>query len=395
MGGGGDWSGGFALHPFSVPALAALALSLVNLLWMLARFGETLPPERRGHGEGGHTWNPFGKLSELAQPGVTRTNVIYFLYITAFAAMEFTLTFLAVERFAYTPTDNAWMFVYVGLVIAFVNGGVVRRVAPRFGERKVVRAGLLLLIPGFLAIGWAQGPGLFLFRPGPDGGRQRPHDALPVVPGLALRPCRAPGPGPGHLPLPGLAVPRHRPDPGRASLLEPGSRLPLLPGGRLPAAAPGGGGLPCPRCRNRPRRAEGASLTLARDPADTPPMKLHLPIAAVLGLTFGFGFAQDPAPASGMTERLEALEQEVSQLKSDLAAKTAAAEEVQRYLAGEKERGTALLKAFDEAEQAGFTAGINYRSREILLGGLRSYVKDAQKGLPAPKKAAGSSTARR
>ncbi|MEM7307179.1 MAG: MFS transporter [Planctomycetota bacterium] len=159
--GDGEWSRGFALNPFSASALAALALSLLNLVWMLTRFEESLPAERRGHGEGGHTLNPFGRLSEIAQPGVTRTNLIYFLYITAFAAMEFTLTFLAAERFAYSPTDNAWMFVFVGLMIAFVNGGVVRRVAPRFGERKVILAGLVILLPGFLAIAAAGGSGLF------------------------------------------------------------------------------------------------------------------------------------------------------------------------------------------------------------------------------------------
>ena len=163
--GDGEWSRGFALNPFSAAALVSLVLAAINLVWVQTRFAETLPPERRGHGEGGHTWNPFGRLSEIARPGVTRTNLVYFLYITAFAAMEFTLTFLAVERFAYTPKDNAWMFVYVGLVIAFVNGGLVRRLAPRFGEQRVATAGLALLLPGFLAIGAAapQSSAVFYF----------------------------------------------------------------------------------------------------------------------------------------------------------------------------------------------------------------------------------------
>jgi MFS family permease len=75
--------------------------------------------------------------------------------------MEFTLTFLAVERFAYDERDNAWMFVFVGFLIALVNGGVVRRVVPRLGEKKVAIAGLVVLAPGFLLIGAAGGAAAF------------------------------------------------------------------------------------------------------------------------------------------------------------------------------------------------------------------------------------------
>jgi len=158
--GDGAWEAGFALNPFSVAALISLALALFNFAWMSARFHESLPPEKRGERHRGHPWNPFARLATISQPGVTRSSIIYFLYGTAFAAMEFTLTFLAVERFAYDERDNAWMFVFVGFVIAFVNGGVVRRMAPRLGEKKVAVAGLVVLAPGFALIGAAGGSGV-------------------------------------------------------------------------------------------------------------------------------------------------------------------------------------------------------------------------------------------
>ncbi len=161
--GDGEWSTGLALNPFSAAAFLSCALAVLNLVWMATRFEESLPPEKRGQEPGQHTWNPFARLRQLTFPGVPRTNLVYFLFVTAFAAMEFTLTFLAVERFAYTPRDNAWMFVFVGLTIAVVNGGVVRRMAPRYGEKKLVLAGLVLLLPGFGLIGGAGGTGLFYF----------------------------------------------------------------------------------------------------------------------------------------------------------------------------------------------------------------------------------------
>ena len=94
----------------------------------------------------------------------TRTSWTYFTYFLAFSAMEFTLTFLAFERFSgpgdtdpWTERDNMWMFVFVGLLIALVQGGVVRRLVPRMGEKKLALAGLVLTLPGLLLVGLAGG----------------------------------------------------------------------------------------------------------------------------------------------------------------------------------------------------------------------------------------------
>jgi MFS family permease len=156
-----DWGGAtaFGLNPFSGCALAALALSLVNLLVAWRRFPETLPPEGRGEAATERTLNPLGALRHLDAPGVARTNLAYFLFFGAFGAMEFTLTFLAVERLGFSEAQNAWMFVYVGLLIAFVQGGLVRRLAPRYGERPLASAGIALTLPGFVVVGVAQGTG--------------------------------------------------------------------------------------------------------------------------------------------------------------------------------------------------------------------------------------------
>ena len=151
----GTTSGALSLNPFSGAALVATALALLNLLWVMTRFPETLPPERRGRSQGARTLNPLRRLATLSFPGVVRVSAIYFLYLVAFAGIEFTLTFLAKERFAYEPLDMAGMFIFVGLIIAIVQGGIVRRVAPRFGERPVSLVGMLLTVPGFLLIGEA------------------------------------------------------------------------------------------------------------------------------------------------------------------------------------------------------------------------------------------------
>ena len=152
-------AGTLAINPFSACALGALALSLLNLAWVATRFHETLPPEKRGAGTS-HSLNPFRVLARLAIPGVPRTGWVYFAYYLGFSAMEFTLTFLAFERFAYSERDNMWMFVFVGVTIALVQGGFVRRLAPRLGEKKLALVGLFLTLPGFLLVAGSSGSGM-------------------------------------------------------------------------------------------------------------------------------------------------------------------------------------------------------------------------------------------
>lgn len=149
-----DGTGTFAANPFSGPAALAFGLALVNWVWAIARFPETRAAredttagtfERRG-------LNPFAALRRLDFPGVHALNVAYFVYFVAFGAMEFTLVFLATEHLGYGPRQNAVMFVFVGLMIALVQGGVVRRLVPKLGERKVAFAGMALTVPGFVLL---------------------------------------------------------------------------------------------------------------------------------------------------------------------------------------------------------------------------------------------------
>jgi MFS family permease len=155
------WPAGAALgvNPFSMAALAAFVLSLINLGIATLSFPETLPPERRGEVQSVRTANPILLIRGVSEPGVQRVNLISFLFLTAFSAMEFTLVFLTVERFAYSPRDNAGMFVFVGLTIALVQGGVLRRLAPMLGEKKLVQVGLAAVVPGFVLVGLAESSG--------------------------------------------------------------------------------------------------------------------------------------------------------------------------------------------------------------------------------------------
>ena len=178
------WPGGVAygLNPFSGPALCALGLSLVNLLLFATRFPET----KRDDGAAVvRSANPIKLFRSVQTPGVPRTNFVYFCFLVAFSAIEFTLVFLTLERFQYEPLDNALMFVFVGLVIAFVQGGAIRRLAPKYGDRRLALVGVVFVLPGFIGVGLAANPtvlyaGLFAMAVGSAL-------AMPTLSGLVSR----------------------------------------------------------------------------------------------------------------------------------------------------------------------------------------------------------------
>lgn len=145
----------YGINPFSMAAIVAGLLSLFNLVNLYKKFEETLPAEKRGQHESERSANPIKLFKPLPYKGVNLTNFGYFLFLLAFSGMEFTLTFLAAERLNYSSMDNAYMFIFIGFILAMVQGGYVRRKANQVGERKMALQGLIAIIPGLILIGLA------------------------------------------------------------------------------------------------------------------------------------------------------------------------------------------------------------------------------------------------
>jgi ferrochelatase len=146
----------YGVNPFSMPAFVAMLLSFINLFFISKSFKETLPESKRGKGENHRIANPLKLFKPLPFKGINLTNWGNFSYLLAFSGMEFTLTFLAFERFQYSSMDNAYMFIFIGFILAIVQGGVVRRSAHKVGEKKMALIGLVSTFPGLLLIAFAQ-----------------------------------------------------------------------------------------------------------------------------------------------------------------------------------------------------------------------------------------------
>jgi len=144
----------YGVNPFSTPAIFAAVLSFINFVSIYFKFPETNLEKKKALLY--RTINPLRMLSPLPYKGANLTNLAYFFFITAFSGMEFTLTFLAVERLGYTSMDNAYMFVFIGFIIGMVQGGYVRRKASQVGEKKMALQGFFAIIPGLVLLAFAK-----------------------------------------------------------------------------------------------------------------------------------------------------------------------------------------------------------------------------------------------
>ncbi|MFN7135816.1 MAG: MFS transporter, partial [Myxococcales bacterium] len=71
--------------------------------------------------------------------------LVFFFNTFAFAAFEPTFALFANWRFSFDEGSVGYLFAFVGVVLAVMQGGVVGRLSKRFGEEPLVFAGILLL----------------------------------------------------------------------------------------------------------------------------------------------------------------------------------------------------------------------------------------------------------
>lgn len=99
---------------------------------------------------------------------------------------------------------------------------------------------------------------------------------------------------------------------------------------------------------------------------------------------------QDQDPRIALEERMIELEQVVAEFAARNEALNARLEQVIVYLDQRAKSGHTLLQEIGESESLGFTAGINFNSREVLIAAWRTYYGEQQKGLPRPVKKRGN-----
>lgn len=170
---------------FEAPGYAAAALCLLNAVVAAIFLRETLPRERRqgmrtaagaaraaGPGERGTSgrgrarptfrYSMGGLRQAFRSPALRQVLILYFLFTVAFAVIQPTLSLFGQARFGFDDRQVGYLFAFLGLISAIVQGGLVRRLVPKFGEVRLVRFSGIPFVAGLILLGMSESIPLLL-----------------------------------------------------------------------------------------------------------------------------------------------------------------------------------------------------------------------------------------
>ncbi|HXF58738.1 MAG TPA: MFS transporter [Candidatus Saccharimonadales bacterium] len=150
---------------YAAPAYASAGLALVAAVFAYFRLGESLPPEVRAE-TAARRLARAGFFETLKRPVTGTVLGLFFTATVCFAGMEAILALFTQRYFSWGPHQIGYLFAYVGVIAALMQAGIVGRLVKRFGERALVRAGLLLMGAAFVTAGLAPPLGLFILTMG-------------------------------------------------------------------------------------------------------------------------------------------------------------------------------------------------------------------------------------
>jgi multidrug resistance protein len=140
----------------AVPFWVAMGLAVINALLVMSFLPETRREKGKvssgSRGSGG-LLTGWGKT--LRYPAVVRLVTINLLFTLAFAAMEAVFPLFTQHTFGWTARENGYIFTYVGFVVVLMQGGLVGRLVRRFGEHRLLIAGLAMLAIGLILLPWS------------------------------------------------------------------------------------------------------------------------------------------------------------------------------------------------------------------------------------------------
>ncbi len=146
----GGWLGTFGLR---VPFIAAGVLTLINWAYGMFVLPESLKPENKRK----FSWkrsNPINALLDLKRyPIVYGLAATYFLLNLGHQVFPATWVLYTGHRFGWGTREAGLSLALVGVMAMIVQGGLARRIIPKFGERKTAVFGMLISMVTLAAYG--------------------------------------------------------------------------------------------------------------------------------------------------------------------------------------------------------------------------------------------------
>ncbi|MFI5137394.1 MAG: TCR/Tet family MFS transporter [Sphingobacteriales bacterium] len=137
------------------PFLASAALALLNVAYGYFILPESLSKENRRPLDLKRC-SPWGSLIALSKyKAVIGLAFSLFLVYFAVQSVQSVWTFFTIEKFQWTNATVGWSLALVGLLVAAVQGGLIRVIIPKIGQERSIWIGLLLYTAGLILFAFA------------------------------------------------------------------------------------------------------------------------------------------------------------------------------------------------------------------------------------------------
>ena len=146
----------------AAPGYLAAALCLANAVLAAALLPETRRVSPRPSRKPGWAFTSEGLGAALRSPALRQVLGLYFLFTVGFAVIQPTLSLFGATRFGLDARGVGYLFAFLGLVSAIMQGGLVRRLVPWVGEVRLIRICGIPFAIGLLVLAWAPSLGWVL-----------------------------------------------------------------------------------------------------------------------------------------------------------------------------------------------------------------------------------------
>jgi DHA1 family tetracycline resistance protein-like MFS transporter len=137
---------------YPLVAFVAGGFSVLSILLTWFLLEETLPPEKRSKNIEKNAFSFSTMFEALRRPQVGLLLGLMFFQQFAFAGLQQLLALFSLTRLGMNATSNAALFTYIGIIVVVVQGGLIGRWSRRFGDRRLILMGLLVLALGMVMI---------------------------------------------------------------------------------------------------------------------------------------------------------------------------------------------------------------------------------------------------
>ena len=142
---------------YRTPGLAAAGFSFLAWILALLFLKESLSPDIRKR----LAAQPRQKRHEQFRAALNRPNLglliwLAFLATLAFAGLEATFAMWSKRQFGWGPEQNGYIFAFVGILGAAIQGGLIGKLNKRFGEARLITQGASALAIGMVMIPFCQ-----------------------------------------------------------------------------------------------------------------------------------------------------------------------------------------------------------------------------------------------